>query len=82
MTYKELLYDLADRTAETYNSYLEAKVSSFVDPEQSVPDRTEQHRAEYDRLEKKLIALLATVKNEDSADAEAPEGFYEDFIKE
>jgi hypothetical protein len=82
MTYKELLYDLADRTAETYNSYLESKVSSLVDPAQAVPDRTEQHRAEYERLEKKLIALLATVKNEGSADAEAPGDFYEDFIKE
>ncbi|CAM4131083.1 hypothetical protein SAMN06265348_103125 [Pedobacter westerhofensis] len=81
MTYKELLYDLADRTAETYSSYLESKVSSLVDP-QGLPERTEQHRAEYERLEKKLIALLATVKNEDSADAEAPDDFYEDFIKE
>jgi|GEM_PF-1564021 len=82
MTYKELLYDLADRTAETYNSYLEAKVSSLVDPAQSVPDRTAQHKDEYERLEKKLIALLATVKNEDSAEAEAPADFYEEFIKE
>ncbi|MCX2481270.1 hypothetical protein OQY15_19380 [Pedobacter sp. MC2016-15] len=82
MTYKELLYDLADRTAETYNSYLESKVSSLVDPQQSVPDRTELHRAEYERLEKKLIALLATVKNDASADNEAPGDFYEEFIKE
>lgn len=82
MTYKELLYDLADRTAETYNSYLESKVSSLVDPDQSAPERTEQHRSEYERLEKKLIALLATVKNEASAEDEAPADFYEDFIKE
>ena len=82
MTYKELLNDLAERTAETYNSYLESKISSVVDPDKFSPERTEQHRAEYDRLEKKLIALLATVKNEESADTEAAGNFYEEFLKE
>jgi hypothetical protein len=82
MTYKELLYDLADRTSETYNFYLESKIAALVEPAQFSAERTEQHRAEYDRLEKKLIALMATVKNGESIDAEAPDNFYEEFLKE
>jgi predicted nucleic acid-binding Zn-ribbon protein len=82
MTYKELLYDLAEKTAETYNLYLESKISSVVDPDNSLPERIEQHRAEHERLEKKLVALLATVKNEGSTDAEAADDFYEEFLKE
>lgn len=82
MTYKQLLYDLAEKTSGTYQSYLTAKIAAFVEPSDSSQGKTEQHRAEYERLEKKLVALLATVKNEGTLDNEAPSGFYDDFIKE
>lgn len=81
MTYQEILQTLADQTAETYNAYLQAKISALSDTDQSVADKTEQHRAEAERLEKKLVALIATIKNDESISKEAPDGFYEDFIK-
>lgn len=81
MTYKEILNALAEKTAETYTAYLQSKISSLTDDDIYLADKTEQYRAEYDRLEKKLVALLATVKNENSKDSAAPESFYEEFIK-
>lgn len=81
MTYKEILNELAAKTAETYTAYLQSKISSLTDDDSFLADRTEQYRAESDRLEKKLVALLATVKNEGSGDDQAPADFYEEFIK-
>ncbi|HEY0174973.1 MAG TPA: hypothetical protein VGC08_01260 [Pedobacter sp.] len=81
MTYNEILNALAARTAETYSSYLQSKISSLSDDDGFLADKTEQYRAEYDRLEKKLVALLATVKNEGFLNEEAPDDFYEEFIK-
>lgn len=81
MTYKEILNDLAAKTAETYDEYLQSKISSLTDDDSFLADRTEQYRAEAERLEKKLVALLATVKNEGSAENEAPADFYEEFTK-
>ena len=82
MTYKELLNDLAVKTGNSYNLYLNAKISSVIDPSDFSAERTEQHRAEYGRLEKKLITLLATVKNEVSADDEAAAELYKEFYEE
>ncbi|MBB5636479.1 hypothetical protein HDF26_004943 [Pedobacter cryoconitis] len=81
MTYKEMLDMLAKKTAETYNLYLQAKISTLVDDNDFSSDKAEQHRAEYERLEKKLVALIATIKNEESIDQEAPGNFFEEFIK-
>lgn len=81
MTYKDILNTLAERTAGTYSAYLQSKIASVSDEDSFLADKTEQHRAEYDRLEKKLVALLATVKNEDSLDHTAPDGFYDEFVK-
>lgn len=81
MTYKEILSTLANQTAETYSSYLQSKISSLSADDASLADRTEQHRAEAERLEKKLVALIATIKNDNSLNDQAPEGFYDDFIK-
>lgn len=81
MTYKEILNSLANKTAETYSAYLQSKVSALADSDDFSADKTEQYRAEAERLEKKLVALVATIKNDDSIEEEAPEGFYEDFIK-
>lgn len=81
MTYKEVLKSLADQTAETYNSYLQSKISALDGQDDFLADKIEQYRAEYDRLEKKLVALMATIKNENSLTGQAPEGFYAEFIK-
>jgi hypothetical protein len=81
MTYQEILKKLADQTADTYNAYLQAKISGLSDSDTSIADKTEQHRAEAERLEKKLVALIATIKNDESISKEASEDFYEDFIK-
>jgi len=81
MTYKEVLNLLAKKTVDTYDQYLQSKIAGLVENDGSVADQTELHRSEYDRLEKKLIAMLATVKNDESIDQAVPEGFYEDFIK-
>lgn len=80
MTYKEILNKLADKTAETYSAYLQSKIS-LAGEDDFAADKTELHRAEADRLEKKLVALLATIKNDNSLDQQAPEDFYEDFVK-
>lgn len=76
-----MLNTLANKTAETYNLYLQAKISSSVDDDDFSADKAEQHRAEYERLEKKLVALLATIKNDGSILEQAPDNFFEDFIK-
>lgn len=81
MTYKEVLNSLANKTAETYNLYLQSKISALDAADDFHADKTEQHRAEYERLEKKLVALMATIKNEGSLSDQSPAGFYEDFIK-
>jgi len=81
MTYKEILNTLANKTVETYDLYLQSKIAGLIENDGSIADQTELHRSEYDRLEKKLIAMLATVKNDESINEEVPEGFYEDFIK-
>lgn len=81
MTYKEMLNSLAEKTAETYNSYLQAKISTAIEDDGLSVEKAEQHRAEYERLEKKLVALIATIKNEESINEQAPDNFYEDFIK-
>ena len=81
MTYKEVLNSLADQTADTYNSYLQSKISLLTSPGDFSADKTDQYRSEYERLEKKLVALMATLKNEEGIDIEAPDTFYEDFIK-
>ncbi|RAJ33341.1 hypothetical protein [Pedobacter cryoconitis] len=81
MTYKEMLNSLAEKTAETYNSYLQAKISTTVEGDGLSAEKAEQHRSEYERLEKKLVALIATIKNEESINEQAPDNFYEDFIK-
>ena len=81
MTYKEMLDSLAEKTAETYNAYLQAKISATVENDGISAEKAEQHRAEYERLEKKLVALIATIKNDDSIHEQAPDNFYEDFIK-
>jgi len=81
MTYKEILNLLAKKTVDTYNLYLQSKIAGLVENDGSLADQTELHRSEYERLEKKLIAMLATVKNDESIDKEVPDGFYEDFIK-
>ena len=82
MTYKELLYDLAVRTGNSYNLYLNAKISTVLNPAEFSAERSEQHRAEYVSLEKKLITLLATVKNEVSPDDEAAKDLYKEFYEE
>lgn len=81
MTYKEVLNTLANQAAETYSLYLQSKIAALVENNGSLADQIELHRSEYERLEKKLSAMLATVKNDESIDKEVPEGFYEDFIK-
>lgn len=81
MTYKEVLNSLADKTAETYNSYLQSKISALDGHDDFLADKVEQFRAEYDRLEKKLVALMATIKNENSLDEQVPADFYDEFIK-
>ena len=80
MTYKEILNSLADKTVGTYKSYLEAKISALSDADEFLADRTEQYRAEYERLEKKLIALIATIKKDSSSDLEAPDNYEEEFV--
>jgi len=80
MTYKEILNSLADKTVSTYKSYLEAKISALSVTDEFLADKTEQHRAEYERLEKKLIALIATIKKDSSADLEAPDNYEEEFV--
>lgn len=79
MTYKEILNTLAVKTADTYNSYLQTKIGVLSAGDDFSADKAEQYRAEYERLEKKLVALVATVKNDDSIDQEAPDNFYEEF---
>jgi len=79
MTYKEILNALAEKTADTYSTYLQSKISALSGDE-FLADKTEQYRAESERLEKKLVALLATVKNDNSLDQEAPDNFYEEFV--
>ena len=81
MTYKEVLNKLATETATTYNAYLQSKIAALNPHDDYLADKTEQHRAEYERLEKKVVALMATIKNEDSLEAEAPQDFYHEFIK-
>jgi len=81
MTYKEILNTLADKTAATYTSYLQSKIAALSNSDELLADRTEQYRAESERLEKKLVALVATIKNDDSIDEQAPANFYEEFIK-
>jgi predicted nucleic acid-binding Zn-ribbon protein len=81
MTYKDILDTLANTTAETYTLYLQSRIAALQENDGSLADQIELHRSEYERLDKKLSALLATVKNDESLDKEAPEGFYEDFIK-
>ena len=80
MTYKEILNSLADKTVSTYKSYLDAKISALSDTDEFLADKTEQYRAEYERLEKKLIALIATIKKDSSADLEAPDNYEEEFV--
>jgi L-rhamnose mutarotase len=81
MTYKEMLNLLAKKTAETYDLYLQAKISTLIEDDDLSADQAEQHRAESERLEKKLAALMATIKNDGSINDEAPGNFFEDFIK-
>jgi chaperonin cofactor prefoldin len=81
MTYKDILNTLANTSAETYTLYLQSRIEALEENDGSLADQIELHRSEYERLDKKLSALLATVKNDESLDKEAPEGFYEDFIK-
>jgi len=82
MTYKEILNALAEKTADTYNSYLQSKIQALTENDALLGDKTEAHRAEYERLEKKFVALVATIKNEDSLDSQAPDDYYEEFIKQ
>ena len=81
MTYKEILNSLANKTIETYSAYIQSKISALADHEGSLAAQTEQHRSEYERLEKKLVALIALVKNDDSINTEVPDNFYEEFVK-
>jgi chaperonin cofactor prefoldin len=81
MTYKDILNTLANTSAETYTLYLQSRIEALEENNGSLADQIELHRSEYERLDKKLSALLATVKNDESLDKEAPAGFYEDFIK-
>lgn len=80
MTYQEILNSVAARTVSTYEAYLNAKIAGLSDTDDFLADKTEQQRAEYERLEKKLIALLATVKKEGSLNNEAPDHYEENFI--
>lgn len=81
MTYKEILNSLAHKTVETYSAYIQSKISALSDHDDSLAAQTEQHRSEYERLEKKLVALVALVKNDDSINTEVPDNFYEEFVK-
>ncbi|WP_158798328.1 hypothetical protein [Pedobacter sp. L105] len=81
MTYKDILNTLVDHTADTYKRYLESKIATLDSTDGFFHDQTEQYRAEYDKLEKKLVALLAIVKNDDAIHAEVPDNFLADFIK-
>lgn len=80
MTYQEILNSILAKTVSTYESYLNAKIAGISDSDTFLADKTEQHRAEYERLEKKLIALLATIKKDDNLNEEAPENYEENFI--
>ena len=79
MTYKDILNTLAVKTADTYNSYLQTKIANLSAGDEFSVDKAEAYRAEYERLEKKLVALVATVKNDESVEQEAPDNFYEEF---
>lgn len=81
MTYKEVLNTLVDHTVDTYKHYLESKIATLNSNDGFFPDQTEQYRAEYEKLEKKLVALLAIVKNDDTVNAEVPDNFLTEFIK-
>lgn len=80
MTYQEILNSIAAKTVETYQSYLATKISTVSNPDTFLTDKAEQHRAEYERLEKKLIALLATIKKDNTLNEEAPDHYEENFI--
>jgi len=80
MTYKEILNSIADKTAATYKSYLEAKVASVSDADDFSADKAEQHRSEYERLEKKIIALVALIRKDDLLNEEAPADYEQNFI--
>jgi hypothetical protein len=81
MTYKEVLNSLAEKTVGTYSTYLNSKIAALSASDDFLADKTEQYRAEYERLDKKLTALVATIKNDDSLDEAAPDNFEEEFIK-
>lgn len=80
MTYQEILNSVAGKAVSTYESYLEAKIATLTGHDEFAADKAEQHRAEYERLEKKLIALIATIKKEDTLQEEAPDQYEENFI--
>jgi len=81
MTYQEVLNSLAKKTVDTYSAYLSSKIAALSASDDFVADKTEQYRAEYERLDKKLTALVATIKNDGSLDEAAPDNFEEEFIK-
>lgn len=80
MTYQDILNSVAARAVSTYQAYLDAKIATLLDNDDFSADKTEQHRAEYERLEKKLIALLATIKKNNTLNEEAPDNYEENFI--
>jgi hypothetical protein len=82
MTYKELLQSLADRAATNYTAYLQSKIDAVEDSEDTLlPEKTEQYRDSYTRMEKQFTAVLAMVKNKESLDNEAPEEVIDDATK-
>lgn len=81
MTYKELLQTLADTASKNYKDYLQSKIDSLIDAEDTLlPEKTQQYKDESERYEKKFSAALATVKNVQGLDEDVPEEDIDSFM--
>jgi len=82
MTYQELLQTIADRAATNYTAYLQSKIDAVANADDALlPQKTEQYRDSYERMEKKFIAVLASVKSESLLAENAPEEVVDDATK-
>ena len=81
-TYKELLQTLADKSSENYTAYLQSKIGALIHTEdETLADKTQQYKDAAEYFEKKLVAAIAIVKNQEALNENVPEEDKNNFLK-
>lgn len=82
MTYKELLKTLADKSSENYTAYLQSKIGALIHTtDETLADKTQQYKDAAEYFEKKLVAAIAIVKNQEALNEDVPEEDKNNFLK-